>query len=194
MATQIKGAETVGNFPVDGIVVFTIEVKNPAQAFFFAGGWEAQTTAAVQGCFRRYVSNKTIATLRIEQQDGSNALVEEIKRLSIGTWRDGLIDLFGIEIVDARFVLFDLVSGDADMTQAVRAKEVASLRAEARIEEAKGNREAARIEAEGVLADYAARASQPDGAKYAMAEAIKVAKPNVLGGSIIASVGGERKE
>lgn len=196
MATEIKAAETIGNFPVDAIIVFTAQIKNPAQAFFFAGGWETQTAAAIQGVFREYVGSRNINALREELRAGADALVYRIRNLTHGTslgLGDGLRELFGIDIVDARFVSFDLVTGDPTMTQAVRAKEAAILRAEARIEEAKGNREAARIEAEGIIAEYAARASQPDGAKYAMAKAIEVARPNVLGGGVIASVDAKRE-
>src|SRR3989338_4642162 len=58
MAVEVQAAETADNFPVDAIIVFTAQVVNPVKAFFFAGGWEAQTTAAVQGRFRRDVRDK----------------------------------------------------------------------------------------------------------------------------------------
>lgn len=50
----------------------------------------------------------------------------------------GLYYLFGVEIVDARFVQFDLVKGDPEMTRAVRIKEIKKQEALGVIEEAEG--------------------------------------------------------
>ena len=205
MATKIEAAETLDNFPVDAIVVFTVQIENPVQAFFFAGGWESQTNAAVQGVFREYVSRKSIEDLRKEEAAGANNLIAKIKALNIKKGRTGgLRALYGIHIVDARFVKFDLVTGDAKMTEAIRAVGVAKEKANARREEAKGNKDAAiteaegkreslKIEAEGIAVEYAARASQPDGAKFALAEAIKVAKPAAIGGDVLATINAERR-
>lgn len=152
MATEIKAAETVGNFPVDGLIVFTAQLTNPVKAFFFAGGWEVQTVAAVQGAFREYVGKKSIEELRKEQkepqQDG-DSLIQRMKGLGRRDDPDGLYAKFGVEIVDARFVNFDLVKGDQAMTEAVRAVEVAKRQAEAKLETAKGSRNAKIAEAQG---------------------------------------------
>ncbi len=195
MATEIKAAETVGNFPVDGIVVFTVQIENPVQAFFFAGGWEAQTNAAVQGVFREYVGDKTIDELREEQRAGANALVDKVKILGgQGTMPDGsndsngLFELFGIVIIDARFVLFDLVTGDETMTRAVRALEIAKLTAAAQAKEGEGERDKRVNRSVGVRAEVEAWGAHPSGATVAMAEAIKEAKPKAIGGNILAGI------
>ncbi|OHA91212.1 MAG: hypothetical protein A2758_01930 [Candidatus Zambryskibacteria bacterium RIFCSPHIGHO2_01_FULL_49_18] len=197
MATSIEGAETIGNFPVDGVVVFTVQIERPRQAFFFAGGWEAQTNAAVQSVFREYVGTKTIDDLRQEQAAGADALVRRVKDLTTGNGAlpgSGLRDLFGISIVDARFVKFDLIAGDQAMTNAVRAVEIAKQKAAARREEAEGNRDGDIAEAAGTREKVAAWGSNPVGAAVAMAEAIKIAKPAAIGGDILASINAERKQ
>ncbi|MEK7461782.1 MAG: hypothetical protein AAB586_01795 [Patescibacteria group bacterium] len=193
MAVEIKGAETVGNFPVDAVIVFTVQVMNPVKAFFFAGGWEVQTTAAVQGKFRKYVSDKRIEELRQEQKAGTDTLVTtEIKTLSRigpdGSPEASLYTLFGVEIIDARFVLFDLVSGDEDMTRAVRALEIATLNADASAKDGDGERRKRENRAAGVRAEVEAWGAHTVGGTVAMAEAIKEAKPKVLGGNIVAGV------
>jgi len=193
MATEIKGAETVGNFPVDGIVVFTIQIHNPIQAFFFAGGWEAQTNAAVQSVFREYVSTKTIEKLRTEQVAGANRLVELIKQLSgENSDKNGLRSLFGIEIIDARFVQFDLVGGDEAMTKAIRVVEIETLNAEAAAKRGEGEKRERENRAAGVRVEVEAWGVHPVGGQVAMAEAIRVAKPNVLGGSVMVGVEAKR--
>jgi len=201
MATRIEAAETVGNFPVDAVLVFTAQVRNPSLAFFFAGGWESQTTAAVQDCFRKYVSNLTVDELREEVQKDRDektsnlrdkGLVSKIKALGKGNGKNGLLKLFGIKLIDARFVLFDLIADDPEMTRAVRAVEIATLTANAKAIEGDGERRQREARATGVSAEVKAWGAHVVGGQVVMAEAIKVAKPNVLGGSIIASVDSKR--
>ncbi|OHA91957.1 MAG: hypothetical protein A3J09_00425 [Candidatus Zambryskibacteria bacterium RIFCSPLOWO2_02_FULL_51_21] len=195
MATKIEGAETIGNFPVDGIVVFTAELENPIKAFFYAGGWESQTTAAVQGAFREYVSRKDIQGLREDEASGANQLIAKLKGLSETSGESkGLRESFGVKIIDARFVTFDLTSGDKKMTDATRALEIAKLTALAQKEEGKGEGDKRKARAEGIREELAAWGSSPVGAQIAMAEAIKVAQPNVIGGNIVTSVDAERKK
>ncbi|MFH1673715.1 MAG: hypothetical protein ABIF87_09880 [Pseudomonadota bacterium] len=200
MAVEIKAAETFGNFPVDGVIVFTAQVINPVKAFFFAGGWEVQTAAAVTGRFRKYVSDKTIKKLRTEHKSKASTLVNEIMSLGGrgsgpgGTNEpNGLYELFGVEIVDARFVLFDLVSGDEEMTRAIRAVEIATLQAKANEKRGKGERWLRQERAAGVRAEVEAWGANPVGGTVAMAEAIKEAKPNVLGAGVFASVDAKRE-
>ncbi|MBI2065645.1 MAG: hypothetical protein HYT68_01070 [Candidatus Zambryskibacteria bacterium] len=203
MAVQIKAAETIGNFPVDGVVVFTAQLMNPVKAFFFAGGWEAQIAAAVTGAFRKHVSDKTIDALREEHKSGASILVKEIKTLDGRSTLNngqrgsddstGLYALFGLQIEDARFVLFDLVTGDPKMTAAVRAKEIATLEAEADKKRGEGEKWRRQERAQGVREEVEAWGSHEVGGQVAMAEAIKEAKPNVLGGGVIASVDATRR-
>lgn len=187
MAVGIKAAETAGNLTVDAILVFTAQVVNPQKAFFFAGGWEGQTTAAVAGAFRQYAASRNVDELRLEQK-GSEAspLVETLKALGDRTKPESLYNKFGVEIVDARFVSFDLVEGEE--ARATKAVAIAKLDAEAAKERGIGEKNASKERAEGIRAELAAWASQPNGAAIAMAEAIKVAKPNVIGGGIVTAV------
>lgn len=197
MAVEVKSAETVGNFPVDGVVVFTVQVANPVKAFFFAGGWEAQTTAAVAGRFRKYVSDLKINDLREEHKAGGLTLVDQIRAL--GGRQNGSVDpnglyqLFGVEIIDARFVLFDLVSGDEEMSRAVKALEIETLNAEAAAKRGEGERAERQARAEGIRAEVEAWGSNPVGATVATAEAIKVAKPQAIGAGVITNLGDRRE-
>lgn len=192
MATKIEAAETIGNFPVDGIIVFTVQIKNPSKAFFLAGGWESQTVAAVQGTFREYVSSRNIETLREEVRGRTGSLVESIKE----TCRNptGLTELYGIDIIDTRFVSFDITTGDPVVSEAIVAKEVAILQAEAAAERGKGERQERIERSIGIRAEVEAWGSNPTGGTVAMAEAIKEARPNVIGAGVIASVDSKRKE
>lgn len=173
MATMVKAAETVGNFPVDALVVFTLQIIEPVKALFFAGGWETQVNAAVQGVIREYIGTQSIDDLREEARAGTGGLVARIKDLE-------LMPKYGIKIIDARFVQFDLVAGDAEMTRATRAVEIAKQNAQAARETAEGKRDSRKIEAEGIREEYAARMSVPQGAELAMAEAIKETGPGTL--------------
>jgi len=203
MATKIQAAETKGNLPVDAIIVFTLQITNPVQAFFFAGGWEAQTVAAVQEVFRKYVSDKTIDELREEQKGAAEkqekdkdnfTLVDFIKDLGEGEEENSLLTLFGIQITDARFVQFDLVTDDPEMLKAVRAEQIADLNAKARKKDGEGKRQEREQEALGIRATVEAYGSDPAGTTVAMMEAVQIAKPNVLGGNYLVSVDSERQK
>ena len=205
MATEVKAAETKDNFPVDAILVFTTQIERPVKAFFFAGGWEVQVNAAVQGLFRQYVSDRTIEVLREEKSKGDNTLVDQIKELSNGSELEGgLLELYGVKIIDARFVIFDLVKGEAEMAEALRAISVAERKAQARVKEAEGKREAMIVEADGekearirkavgIREEVAAWGSHPVGKTVVIGEAIKEAKPKAIGGDIFANINVEDK-
>ena len=179
MAVHIKAAETLGNFPVDAVLVFTAQIMNPVKAFFFAGGWEVQVAAAVQGKFRKYVSDKNIDELRTEQKTGADLVTTEIKNLSLmgpdGKTETGLLELFGVEIVDARFVFFDLVSGDRDeeMIKATRALEIARLLALADAEKGQGQGNMRKNRAAGIQAEVEAWGTHPVGATVVVSEVLK---------------------
>lgn len=187
MAVEVKAAETSGNLTVNAILVFTVQVMNPQKAFFFAGGWEGQTTAAVAGAFRKYASSRDIEDLRLEKKGTEESpVVKTIKALGDPTNAEGLYQKFGVEIVDARFVSFDLVEGEE--TRATKAVAIARLDAEAAKERGIGEKNADIERAEGIRAKVAAWGSNPVGGQVAMAEAIKEAKPSVLGGNIVTAV------
>jgi len=201
MAVGVNAAETIGNFPVNAVIVITAQLTNPVKALFFAGGWESQTTAAVQGKFRKYVSSKRIEDLRKEREGVGETgvdsfLATEIKALSsIGQDNletTGLFNLYGVEIIDARFVEFDLVTGDTAMTDATRALEVETLKAAAAAKRGDGQRQERENRAAGVRAEVRAWGADPVGATVAMAEAIKEAKPNVLGAGVVVSAESKR--
>ena len=82
--------------------------------------------------------------------------------------------------------LLDLVEGEE--ARATKAVAITKLDAEAAKERGIGEKNASKERAEGIRAELAAWASQPNGAAIAMAEAIKVAKPNVIGGGIVTAV------
>ncbi len=187
MATGIEEAETVGNLPVNAVIVFTTRIRNPVKALFFGGSWTVQIVAAIGALFREYVKDKTIETLREEKREGAGHLIAQIKGLS-----KDLLELFGVEIIDAQFVSFDPVKIE-EMNKALRGVEIATLEAKAAEKRGEGKRREREEEAEGIRATVQAWGSDPFGASIAMAEAIKEAKPNVLGGKVLTSVPAERK-
>ncbi len=189
MGTKVEGAETVGNFKVSAIVVFTAQIWNPVKAMFFAGSWESQTNAAVQGVLREYIGKKTIDKLREEVDEGGHgALVEMIKALDLTH--------FGIKIIDARFVDFDLVGDNAETSRAVRALQIAELEGNAEVKSAGLKAEAKKLLAQGVEAELSVRARYDPKGVYSIAEAIKEAKPTAIsfdGGGVLATIGADKK-
>lgn len=192
MATRIEAAETVGNFPVNAIIVFTVRIVDPVKAYFFAGGWETQTTAAVQGVVRTYIGTKNIDELRAEKDiGGSEDMICAIKAIDL---KD-----YGVLFIDARFVEYDLVAGDKAMSDAVKAREIAELNGKAKVETAtqaanarkirsESKRDAQKTRAEGIEEELKARNSVPNGVGFALAEAVRDTKLQALGGDIFATV------
>jgi len=178
---SVEDAEAIGNFPVSATVVVTVEMIDPVQALFFAGGWESQLNAAVQGEMREYIGTRDVNQLRQEKAAGSGTMISKIKNLD-------LLTLYGIEVTDARFVDFDLASGDQAMTDAVRGVEIAELKKQARQKDGEGKQLEREAESKGIKATVEAWASNEVGPAVAMAEAIKEAKPQVLGGNVVAAV------
>lgn len=186
MATEMPKVETTGNFPVSVVVTFTVQIISPLKALFFAGGWEAQVNAGVQGVIREYVGGKTIDQLREEHLKGGGQLVNLITG---NTLNDELEDKFGVRIIKATFVDFDLVSGDAATTKAVQAIETARLEGEARIVSAQADETAAKHTANAITLEYEARikAGGKHAGTFRTAEAIEAAKPKAIGAGILVS-------
>lgn len=197
MAVKIENAETSGNFPVDVIVTFTVRIKNPVKALFFAGGWVAQVTAAVQGVVREYISTRSIEELRDEKvTGGSNDLIGRVCILDL--------DQFGLEIIQATFVDYDLVTGGpagVEMANAVVARKIAGENSAAKVITARGDALAKVLNARGTkLADYelakgtqALYKARVDGGgeqagALALAEAIGNGNIQALGGDILSQV------
>jgi hypothetical protein len=204
MGTKIHQAEIKGNIRVDAIMVFTVQLTNPVQAYFFAGGWESQVTAAIQTRFREFVQDKDFDTIRKDQAiEGGDELVKQIKNLGGVIWKEGApkpeVDLnglfarFGIEIVDVRFVSFDAVH-DEDVLEALQAKEKALHHARAKIVTAKGNKKAAEIEADGIVADRKARSSVEGWQTIEIADALRKTQLTALGGDIFTAINPPSKE
>lgn len=183
MATRIENAETSENFPVDAIVTFTVRIISPLKALFFAGGWEVRVNAAIQGAIRTHIAKSTINDLR-EQKKKNNGqdLVDAILALDLSD--------AGLQIVKAEFIQYDLEKGDKTTTDAVRAVGVAELQAEATRKRAEGERDARKTVAEGITAEYTARreAGGEHASTFALAEAIKEARPTAIGGEIMSVV------
>lgn len=201
MATKVEGAETSDNFPVDVIIMFTVRLINPVKALFFAGGWSTQVTGAIQGDVREYIGTKDINQLRkekIEKPTGpsSSGMITRIKSIDLMT-------NFGLEIVEATFVEYDLVTGgpkDQEMADAIRAKGIAKEEGDAKVIMAEREAEAQRLKAigeknamqeraAGIEAEYKARVSAGGefAGEFARAEAIKETKLQVLGGDFVSS-------
>lgn len=187
MATEITQAETSDNFPVSAVVNFTIQMFSPIKALFMAGGWEAQVNAAVQGLLREYISTRDINQLRLEKNQKSGAGIAEklTKQHSEpgGEFNQSLLQ-FGVRIVKATFVDFNLVEGDPEIARATRAGGVAKLM-----------RAAAEDKAAAISAEYKARidAGGVHAGTFRMAEAIEIAKPKGIGAGILIAEPSEKK-
>lgn len=205
MAAGILGAETKGNFPVNSTVSFTTQITNPVKAFFLAGGWETQVTAAVQGVVREHISVRDINTLRQEKAAGDHGnMITKIKDLDLSQ--------FGLNIVDATFIDYDLETGDPEMSRATKASEIAKLESDARLVAALKDRETAVAKAEGEANALVTRAIGEERAAthrataigkewkarvdaagsqagiIALAEAIKEGKVVAIGGEVLNSI------
>lgn len=131
--------------------------------------------------------------------------------------RQGLLDLIGIEIVHATFVKFDLVTGDPEMARAAKAVEIAQREGDAAIqraqreaeatlkkaegealatiERAKAELESKKLVAEGIRQEYEARNTAGEHAgTFAIAEAIREAKPQAIGGQVFSNINVKNKE
>lgn len=181
MATEITQAETSDNFPVSAVVNFTIQMFSPVKALFMAGGWEAQVNAAVQGLLREYISTRDINELRLEQnQKSGSGIAEKLTKEHSepgGEFNQSLLQ-FGVRIVKATFVDFNLVEGDPEIAKATKAAGVAKLM-----------RGAAEDKAAAISAEYEARIKSggAHAGTFRMAEAIEVAKPKAIGAGMLVS-------
>lgn len=169
MGVPVLKVESKGNFQSTIRINLIVRMINPYKALFLAGGWESLVDAAVHGAVRDHLSNLTIDQIRAEKEGGKKeegvktSLIGEILALNFdaerylqstgdtraGTSRKvgGLTSQFGIEILEARFMSFDVVSASSKVTEALEAQEVNRLRAMAAEERAKEIRTLAEAEA-----------------------------------------------
>lgn len=177
MAITAKGAETVGNFPVNVVLVATQRVINPVLAEFFAGKPEVQFTGAGESRAREYIGDRDIDQLRRDKDKPGDDFIDYM--LTVNDGPRGIRESFGLEMINPYFVLMDLVSGDADYARATRIKEIKKREADAAEEDARGIRTLGNARADAIKAVGAAynASGVPD---FAIADAIREAKPSVV--------------
>ncbi len=183
MATRAEKIDTKGNFPVSAVVTFTVQIISPLRALFYAGGWEVQVNAVVQGHLRWYVGTKSIDQLRLEKQNGSSACVDML--MDPKGEINNLLEKSGVRIISATFIDYDLEAGDAETNKAVRSTEIAELEGNALVIAAKKKEEAAEHVANALSKEYGARvaAGKEHAGVFRWAEAIEEAKPQYIGGN-----------
>lgn len=188
MATSVEKVDTIGNFPVSAVVSFTVQIISPRDALFFAGGWEVQVNAAVQGLMREYIGTRKIEDLRLEKVSKKSGIVDLMKDLN------GELNVelrkFGVQIIAATFIDYDLEAGDAETNKAVKAKEQAILLGEAKIETAKREAQAKKELAGGIREEYKARieAGGEHAGTFRMAEAIEKTGLTALGSNAMVGI------
>lgn len=132
MAIPVLEVESRGNFKTTIKMNVVIRMTNPYKAQFLAGGWESLLDAAVHGAVRDHISDLTVDEIRQEQESGG--LIQQIKLLNndrLGpASEEGFRSKFGIEIIDVRFVGFEIV-GSEKVQDALEAREVNRLLARA---------------------------------------------------------------
>ena len=163
MSVPVVDVESVGNVKTTININVVVRLVNPYKALFLAGGWEGLFDAAINGVVREYLGPLRIKTIRKEKEDGN--LVKRIKKLNDDSATElGFKSNFGIEIIDVRFVGFD-VRGDPKVQEALQAEEVNRLMADAAVQKsreivtlANANAEAAKITVEAYKSGGAAAA------------------------------------
>ena len=163
MSVPVVDVESVGNVKTTININVVVRLVNPYKALFLAGGWEGLFDAAINGVVREYLGPLRIKTIRKEKEDGN--LVKRIKKLNDDSATElGFKSNFGIEIIDVRFVGFD-VRGDPEVQEALQAEEVNRLMADAAVQKsreivtlANANAEAAKITVEAYKSGGAAAA------------------------------------
>ncbi|MEX2014142.1 MAG: SPFH domain-containing protein [Parcubacteria group bacterium] len=132
MGIPVLEVESVGNFKTTIRMNVVVRLVNPYKAQFLAGGWEGLLDAAVHGAVRDYIAELSVKRIREERESGG--LADRVKDLNENT--DGFKSKFGVQIIDVRFVGFDIV-GSERVQNALEAEEVNRLMAGAASERAK---------------------------------------------------------
>lgn len=132
MGIPVLEVESVGNFKTTIRMNVVVRLVNPYKAQFLAGGWESLLDAAVHGAVRDYIAPRKIEAIRKEKESGK--LAKRVKMLNNKS--DGFKAKFGVEIMDVRFVGFDIV-GSVRVQNALEEEEVSRLMAVAAANKAK---------------------------------------------------------
>ena len=139
MGIPVLDVESTGNIKTTININLVVRMINPYKAQFLAGGWESLLDAAVHGAVRDHLAELNVEEIRKEAESGN--LTNRILQLNddddLVKNIDGFRKKFGIEIRDVRFVGFE-IKGDARVEEALQAKEINRLLADAKVEEARG--------------------------------------------------------
>lgn len=132
MSIPAQDIESRGTIKTTIVMNLVVQLMNPYLAQFVDGGWESLLDAAVHATVRDHLSDLTVTDILAERENGG--LIKAIMALNEDSGR--FLKKFGIKIFDVRFVGFEVKSGEK-VTNALEAKEVARLLAEAAVEDAK---------------------------------------------------------
>jgi regulator of protease activity HflC (stomatin/prohibitin superfamily) len=152
-AMEFKGIETSGNIPIDVIVTITVEYRDEYKSRFMTNEVVTNLTAAVLGRLRDFIGQKTVDEMTGLNQDNNpnpnptpapgrlsskihDDMLNQIVRLNSteqGTvLRNGLMEDYGVRIIDVRFVSFEIGGENALKTrEAMTLKAIATQKGEA---------------------------------------------------------------
>lgn len=152
----LRAAEENTNKPVDLHFSLTLECTNPRLALFEIADWMAQLTVDAFDLARAFVGSRSFEEIRSPRGTTITTASAEFSawmqtlNTSLPTKGVGAPDAYGIRITDADLIDIALTGSNAvELAKATQAKGIATALAEARVETAKGNAEAARIEGKG---------------------------------------------
>lgn len=128
-AFEIKEAETQDNVPVTAQVLATVQILVPYKTLFMTHDWLAQLSGYINDKVKVLIGDKPISQVqKIGEEDFQKAILSLNMRAE---GAEGLTRLIGINILDADFVGYDIVT-DEETKKALQAVEVAKQKAEAR--------------------------------------------------------------
>ena len=180
MAAHADAIEIQGNISVDMFFLFTLRIQNAYKALYVAGKFPVRATTAIERCARQFFSQMEFDNVREEHNSASGKnVVDEIHKLN-----DLPTDLrgeFGLELDNTEFLKFNLTPGDPEVAKSLTIKKV-------RENEALGILAIADAEATRLEKRYRAIDGMAGASAFALAEAIREAKPStvVMGGAGVA--------
>lgn len=216
---SVPDIETAGNIPVKIEDLLEIEVVNPEKMLFRRalppGSWIQRVEASNKEAVTLFGSDRDLDELRelkTSRAPGATAAAtplardfeNDMKYMNERTTErenDGITDLYGVKVVDVRFLGFEPIGEDP--RRAAQAAEIARLKAQAAVEEAKGKSKSRLIEAKaeqkaremeglGEAAAYSAKKNAlGDGEAFVAAmnkEALENTQVQVLGGNVLSNV------
>lgn len=187
MAVRVESIRTKDLVLVHVNVPFNVLLLDPQKAEFLAGKPEDQAISAVRSRAAEFIRNRTYTDLQAESDTkGTNDFVDVILRANVKqqseTGSAGLIEAYGIQIIEPRFEDFELIKeeGDQDVEDALKRKQIAGHDLETADILLKKAEKDGQADAVKIAARVGAWASKPEGVRIREAEALENTKVSAL--------------